>query len=116
MTARLDASDVIRLESRLRDAAREIDVRSADWEDKWGEAWADGMRAEIAVETGRTRAAIVADGGEITFGDRADIVNFLEHGTVHMAPRPFIRPALRRIQAAAMRDAGDQAIRPLTRG
>jgi HK97 gp10 family phage protein len=67
------------------------------WQSRTGEA-----EAEIFADNAKM------DAGKITaeFGDTSDHALYLEVGTVHMEPRPFLRPAL---------DAVSQELAPLIR-
>lgn len=114
MTARIDASQVTAFERRLQAAARAIEQEADRFEEKWGDKLVDHMRAGVAVLTGRGRASIqqVAP-GEI---DMEGYLRFVEHGTAHQAPEPFIRPAMQRIRKPAAEDAGDRAVRLISRG
>jgi HK97 gp10 family phage protein len=77
------------------------------------------MRSTVAVGPGepvhlRDEIRQVEPGG-ITMGD-AYWWRFLEHGTVHMSPQPFIKPAMKRIRTPARKDAVQRAIDLMKRG
>lgn len=116
-TAKVDASQVDGFARKLALAAQLIEEEGDQFEDLWGEEWADGMRAGVAVDTGLTRDAIVqVEPGVITFGNRGHIAGFLERGTARMSPRPFIRPAMKQIRTPARKDAGERAVKLIQRG
>ncbi len=114
--AKIDVSDVLRFEKRLETAARIVEAEAEQYQQHWGEAWADEMRASVEVDTGNLQRSIdQVEPGGITFGD-AFYWRFLEYGTSRMAPRPFVRPAMKRIRTPARKDAGERAIEWIRRG
>lgn len=117
--AKVDASQVERFADRLALASRVIEEEGEQFEQEWGEKWAADMRATVAVGPGdpvhlRDEIRQVEPGG-ITFGD-AYWWLFLERGTSKMSPRPFIKPAMKRIRTPARKDAGQRAVRLMQRG
>lgn len=114
MTARIDASQVEAFQRRLQVAARTIEQEADRFEEKWGDELVDEMRATVPRATGTLQASIEqVEPGGITM---AHYWRFLEYGTAHMAPRPFVRPAMQRIRKPAAEDAGDRAVRLIARG
>jgi hypothetical protein len=117
--AKINASQIDGFARRLQLASELIDEEGAEFEDLWGERWAEEMRDTVAVGPGdpvhiRDEIRQVEPGG-ITFG-RAFWWRFLERGTSKMAPQPFIRPAMQRIRTPARKDAGERAVRLIQRG
>ena len=111
---RIDASQVDAFARRLETASRRIEEEADQFEEKWGEEWAEEMRAGVSVDTGRGRDSIQqGEPGEISM---EGYLRFLDRGTAHMPPEPFIRPALKRIQPRATKDAGDRAVKLIQRG
>lgn len=108
--AKVDVSQVRRFNLQLHNAANLVDKVAEDWQAEHGEKWAELMRATAPVDTGHLRDSIrqVRPGG-ITMGD-AYWWRFLEHGTVNMAPQPFINPAMKRIRTPARKDATERAL------
>lgn len=109
-TAKVDASQVDRFADRLALASRLIEEEGEQFEEKWGEEWADDMRSSVARDTGHLAQSIrQVEPGGITFGD-AYWWRFLEYGTSKMGPKPFINPAMKRIRTPARKDAGQRAV------
>jgi HK97 gp10 family phage protein len=116
-SVRINTAQVDAFERRLRAAAQSVENEGREWQQEWGEEWADEMRDLVSVDTGQTKNAIEqVEPGGITFGDRARIASFLEHGTSRMAPRPFIGPAMRRIKEPAEKDAAKRGISLIAKG
>ena len=114
--AKVDASQVERFADRLALAARLIEEEGEQFENEWGERWADEMRAVVPVASGKLRDSIQqVEPGGITFGD-AFYWRFLEYGTAKMSPRPFVRPSMKRIRTPARKDAGTRAVKLISRG
>ena len=114
--AKVDASQVERWADRLALASRVIEEEGEEFEQEWGEKWADDMRATVPRDTGHLADSIrQVEPGGITFGD-AFYWLFLERGTSKMAPKPFINPAMKRIRTPARKDAGQRAVRLMQRG
>lgn len=114
MATRVDASQVDAFARRLNSAAHKIDEEADQFEQHWGGEWVDEMRATVRVDTGTLRDSIQQDEpGEISMEGYA---GFLERGTAHMSPKPFIRPAMKRIQKPAREDAGTRAVKLIQRG
>lgn len=105
----LDFSDVTNFERRLNNAGRTEDLES-DWKRDTGRTLAARMSATAPRRTGRLAASIhPTDDGVAA----VDYYRFVEYGTVHMAPQPFIRPALRKTTPDAVDDLGQKSIREL---
>lgn len=101
---------------RLALAAQLIEEEGDQFEEHWGELWADEMRSSVATDTGTLRDSIEqVEPGGITFG-KAFYWRFLEYGTSKMAPHPFIRPSMKRIRTPARKDAGVRAVNLIQRG
>lgn len=116
VSARVDASQVVAFEHRLQHAARIVEQEARSFQQKWGEEWADEMRATVSRDTGLIARSIQQEEpGGISFGD-AFYWRFLEFGTSKMSPRPFVRPAMKRIRTPARKDAGERAIRLISKG
>lgn len=115
-TAKIDVSQVVAFEKRLETAARIVEQEAQQFQQQWGEEWAEEMRATVPVESGKLRDSIrQVEPGGITMGD-AFYYRFLEYGTSRMAPRPFVRPAMKRIRTPARKDASKRAIDLISRG
>ena len=114
--AKVDASQVDGFARRLALAAQLIEEEGEQFEEEWGGKLADEMKATVPVATGKLRDSIVqVEPGGITMGD-AFYWRFLEFGTSKMAPRPFVRPAMKRIRKPAREDAGKRAVKLIQRG
>lgn len=114
--AKLDVSQVIAFEKRLETAARIVEQEAKDFQQQWGEAWADAMRSTVPRDTGELERSIQqVEPGGITFG-KAFYWRFLEYGTSKMSPRPFVRPAMKRIRTPARKDASARAMRLISKG
>ncbi len=116
--ANFDFSDVIAFQQKLAITAQLADKMAEDWQDEHGEKWATEMRSSVPVDPGdpvhlRDEIDQVEPGG-ISMG-QAFWWRFLEYGTVHMAPQPFIKPAMKRIRTPARKDAVNRAMRLLGR-
>lgn len=112
--ANVDASQVLTFEGKLHRTAQLVDKMAENWQQDHGEKWADEMRATVPVGPGdpvhlRDEIRQVEPGG-ITMGD-AYWWWMLERGTVHMAPQPFVNPAMKRIRTPARKDAIDRAMK-----
>lgn len=115
-TAKVDASQVDGFARRLALAAQLVEEEGQQFQQQWGEEWADEMRGTVPVDSGNLRDSIQqVEPGGITMGD-AFYWRFLEYGTSKMAPHPFIRPAMKRIRTPAKKDAGARAISLIQRG
>lgn len=118
--ATLDASQVTAFANRLALASRIVEQEAEDFQDEWGEKWADEMRSTVAVgdDPPHLRDAIsqVEPGGISMGGDEFDYWRHLENGTSKMAPQPFVRPAMQRIRKPAKEDAGQRAVRLISKG
>lgn len=111
--ARVDFSDVTAFEKKLALTASLTERMAEDWQQEHGENWAQQMRSTVPVGPGepvhlRDSIRQVSPGG-ITMGD-AFWWRFLEYGTVKMAPRPFVVPAMKKIRTPARKDAAQRAI------
>lgn len=114
-SSRIDASQVSAFADRLEKASRIVEQEAESFQSEWGEAWADEMRATVSVDSGHLRDSInQVEPGGITFGD-AGYWQFLEGGTALMAPRPFVRPAMQSIRKPAAEDAGERAVRLISK-
>lgn len=116
--AKVDASQVDGFARRLAVAAQVVEEEGQQFQQQWGGEWADEMRAIVPVgdESPHLRDQIrQVEPGGITMGD-AFYWRFLEYGTSRMAPRPFVRPAMKRIRTKARKDASERAIRLIQRG
>lgn len=114
--AKVDVSDLVRFENRLRTAAAIVEEVAEDFEGEWGGKWADDMKATVPVASGHLRDSIEqVEPGGITFGD-AYYWRFLEYGTSKMSPQPFVRPTMKRIRTPARKDAGERAMRLIQGG
>lgn len=117
--ARVDASQVETFQRRLALTAQLIDEEGEAFEQHWGGLLADELRARVPVSDDpphlRDAIAQIEPGG-ITFGDQAHVGRFLDRGTVNMAPKPFIQPAIKQIRTPARKDAGKRAIDLIMRG
>lgn len=112
---KVDISDLVRFENRLKTAAANVEREAESFQQEWGGKWADDMKATVPVASGHLRDSInQVEPGGITFGD-ASYWRFLEYGTSKMSPQPFVRPTMKRIRTPARKDAGERAIR-LIRG
>lgn len=103
----LDFSQVENFERRLR---THFDPVEDEW--KTGQARELAATMRPPVRSGRLLASISPRNDGVAIG--ADYWKFVEYGTVHMGPQPFVRPAVRARTQPAVRDAGDQIIRRLT--
>lgn len=114
--AKVDASQVDGFARRLALAAQLIDEEGDQFEEHWGGMWADEMRAAVPTDTGHLQGEIAqVEPGGITFGD-AFYWRFLEYGTSKMAPKPFVKPTMKRIRTPARKDAGTRAVKLIQRG
>lgn len=78
-------------------------------------------RERVPVRTGALRSSIRASkpgiaGGDVTVtvsagGQGVDYAAFVEHGTAHMAPQPFMRPAVDSGLAALESELADEVAR-----
>lgn len=118
-TAKIDWGEIEEYARRLELASQLIEEEGEDFEEEWGGRWADEMKEAVPYGPGdpvhlRDQIEQVEPGG-ITFGD-AYWWRFLEYGTVKMAPQPFIGPTMKRIRTPAKKDAGERAMRLISRG
>lgn len=114
--AKVDVSDLVRFENRLKTAAAVVEQEAESFQEEWGEKWVGEMKAAVPVASGKLRDSIdQVEPGGITFG-AAFYWRFLEYGTSKMAPQPFVRPTMKRIRTPARKDAGERAIRLIQRG
>lgn len=115
-TAKLNFSQVIAFEKKLALTASLVDKMAEDWQGEHGENWMVEMVQTVPVGPGDPvhlyEEIDQVEPGGITFGD-AFWWRFLEYGTVHMAPQPFIKPAMKRIRTPARKDAAERAMRLL---
>lgn len=130
-TARVDASEFIDFTDVVNYAAHLNAVASGAVDHIWGDwkrHWHPEIVKEIAATAprGATRstaserygplhAAVRAAHKGVTFGD-AFYWRFLEYGTSRMAPREFVKPALRRMRSEIRADAGRRAVDALRMG
>lgn len=120
--AKVDASQVESYARSLQLASQLIAEEGKDFEELWGEKWADAMRTTVPVSQEENNKDGVhlrdeirqVEPGGITFG-RAYWWYFLERGTVNMSPQPFVAPARKLIRTPARKDAADRAIKLLRR-
>lgn len=110
----IDASDVAEFAGRLNTASKLIDTIETDWARDWGQVTANEMRASAPRLTGRLAASIhQVEPGGISIG--ADYWRFVERGTAHMPPQPFIAPSVNRVAPRAATDALTRASRLITK-
>lgn len=115
-TAKVDASQVERFADRLALASRLIEEEGDQFEELWGGKWVDEMVTTVPRDSGNLASSIrQVEPGGITMGD-AYYWRFLEFGTSKMAPKPFVRPAMKRIRKPAKEDAGKRAVKLIQRG
>ncbi len=99
-------SSSVTLDSRLAQIAADLEREAAASADRTAQVVATRARATVPVRTGRTQASIRVM-GRATAGRGAYRRNvrvkfpgrFLEYGTQHMAPRPFMVPAAKAAEA-----------------
>lgn len=126
--ARLDFVEVLEFQQKLLLTAALTDRMAEQWQQEHGERWVEEMRKIVPVSVGKDDRRIGASEdvhlrdemrqvtpGGISFGD-AFWWHFLEYGTVKMSPRPFIRPAMKKIRTPARKDAAERAISLLRTG
>jgi HK97 gp10 family phage protein len=111
--ANLDVSQVLAFQAKLVLTAELADKMGEKWQQEHGEKWAAEMRNTVPVGPGepvhlKDEVRQIEPGG-ITFG-RAFWWRFLEYGTVKMSPRPFVKPAMKRIRTPARKDAVNRAV------
>jgi HK97 gp10 family phage protein len=116
--AKLDFTEVVAFEKKLALTASLADRMAEDWEQEHGEKWMLEMIHTVPVGPGDPvhlyQEIDHVEPGKITMG-QAYWWRFLEYGTVHMGPQPFIKPAMKRIRTPARKDAAERA-RELLRG
>jgi len=126
--ANIDITQLEGFQHRLESAAALAEVMAEDWQQEHGQRWVEEMKAIVPVSTGKHDRRINAsedihlrdeirqvEPGGITFGD-AFWWRFLEYGTVKMSPRPFIRPAMKKIRTPARKDAIKRAVELIRTG
>jgi HK97 gp10 family phage protein len=110
--ARIDASQVTAYAAKLQRTAAIADSMRDDWQKDWGTELTDTIRANVPVDTGELRDSIQqVEPGGIRIG--AFYWRFVENGTSKMAPRPFVRPSIKKIRTPARKDASVRALRLL---
>lgn len=110
----IDFTDLTRFEARVDLAATRIDVEAEIWARHWGDRTVEAMQETVAKRTRRLERSIrQTAAGQIEIGE--DYWVFLERGTSTMAPQPFVGPAVRRVSRPATEEAGNRALRLLTR-
>ena len=103
----LDFSQVTRFEHRLRNAS-EVPFED-EWQDEWGPRTAAEVSASAPRRTGRLASSVrYAGDGDVEIG--APYWVYVERGTSHMPPQPFVRPTVNRILPRATADAGRRAV------
>lgn len=102
-----DFREVTDFERRLRDAAETTDIERS-WKRETAGELADAISPPR--RTGALAASVRATSEGVAM---LDYWRFLEYGTVHMAPRPFVRPAINRQLPRALDDLGDRVLREL---
>lgn len=111
--AKLDFDEVIAFQQKLALTANLTDQMAEDWQTEHGERWMLEMIQSVAVGPGDPthlyQEIDQLEPGGITMGD-AYWWRFLEYGTVHMSPQPFIKPAMKRIRTPARKDAIARAV------
>lgn len=119
-TSKVDASDLFDFEHKLFLAAALVEDLAEDWETQWGQEWVDQMLTRVPTGPG-------VDGIHLKNEIRQEVPGgismgvaywwwFLEHGTVKMAPQPFVNPAMKKMRTPARKDAGNKAIDLIQRG
>lgn len=106
----IDTSDVDRFAQRLHQASTEIGIQEELWAQEWGDETADIMYLRAPKDTeAMARSIRQTAPGEIEIGE--DYWPYVEGGTAHMPPQPFIGPSVREIQPRCARDALNRAVR-----
>jgi HK97 gp10 family phage protein len=92
--------------ARLAAAAQKVDAAGQAWEQHYANEVADEMRTLAPQRTGALAASIqtTAD-GRVVVG--VDYGGFVEYGTSRIAPQPFMRPAVSRVEPDAQDAAGE---------
>lgn len=106
----IDFSDVINFERKLNDAS-DTDNIERGWKKETSKTLAETMSASAPRRTGQLANSIRGTEEGVSM---VDYYRFVEYGTVHMSPQPFIRPALRRETPRAVEDLGTRTLRELT--
>jgi HK97 gp10 family phage protein len=117
--AKIDTSQIENFERRLHAAGKEIEKEGEIWKEKYGERWAEEMGTRVAYSDGSNRQTRryghlrdnieQVEPGGITFGGSYWWL-FLERGTSRMAPRPFVKPAMKKIRTPARKEIAERAV------
>ena len=105
--------DFSELDAYAAHLAAASDLDENEWVDEWGGRTATAMQAYAPVRTGELRGSIRHSRGQVTVG--VDYWEYVDRGTAHMAPRPFVEPAVHDIEPEAVKDVERRAIEGLDR-
>jgi HK97 gp10 family phage protein len=90
-------------------AASDTSMTEAEWKRETAQDIADEMNPPV--RTGDLKSSINPTDDGVTM---ADYWRYVEYGTVHMAPQPFVRPAVARQTRPALDDLAGRVLRDLT--
>lgn len=106
----IDTSQVDRFAKRLESKSHTIDTEAELWAERWGGEAADEMAQQAPKDTGKgARSIRQVEPGGIAIGEDY-MYKYVDRGTVHMPPQPFISPAVNKVRPRAVRDGLDRGV------